>query len=310
MADKILVTGGAGFIGSNLAWELSSDNDVVVVDDLSTGNLGNIKPLIDEGRVVFVRGSVTDLDFMRRVSNGIDYIFHEAAIPSVPRSFANPIASHDANAGGTLVTLIAAAENSVRKVIYASSSSAYGDTPTLPKQEDMAPRPLSPYAVSKLAGEYYCGVFSKARGLDTVCLRYFNVYGPRQDPESQYAAVIPRFIKAALSNGSITVYGDGSQTRDLTYVNDVIMANKLAAKTDATGVYNVGSGSRVSIGDLAEMICDLTGREVPITHSARRPGDVEHSLADISRARAAFGYEPKHTLESGLRETISSFMAR
>lgn len=304
MSDRYLVTGGAGFIGSSIAGALSSDEDVVVVDDLSTGNLSNIMPLIDAGKVVFERGSVTDLDFMRRVTKGIDVVFHQAAIPSVPRSIANPAATHHANATGTLTCLIACRENGIRKLVYASSSSVYGDTPTLPKMEGMSPSPMSPYAASKLAGENYCRAFSASMGVKTVCLRYFNVYGPRQDPSSQYAAVIPRFIKASLEHGEVRIFGDGTQTRDFTYVGDVVEANILAARSGATGVYNIASGNRVSISKLTQMIIGLTGGIVSVIHVDSRPGDVMHSLADISQAREHLGYFPKYQLERGLQETV------
>lgn len=307
MSDKFLVTGGAGFIGSNIARALSSDNEVVVVDDLSTGNISNIKSLIDTGKVVFEHGSVTDLDFMRRVTRGIDVVFHEAAIPSVPRSIANPAATHHANATGTLTCLIASRENRIRKLVYASSSSVYGDTPTLPKIEEMPPSPMSPYAASKLAGENYCRAFSASMGLKTACLRYFNVYGPRQDPSSQYAAAIPKFIKASLEGGRISINGDGTQTRDFTYVGDVVEANMLAAKVDVTGVFNIAAGRRVSVNDLVQMIIGLTGERIEIEHLESRPGDVKHSLADISRARACLGYSPKYQLEQGLKETVRYF---
>jgi len=308
----VAVTGGAGFIGSHLAEELLKRRyKVTILDDLSTGKLENIRHLIEPSShreesgnsAEFVRGSITDLPLLKNVFQGIDYVFHQAAIPSVPRSIENPQASHEANITGTLNVLLAAKDNGVKKVIYASSSSVYGDTPTLPKKEDMSPNPQSPYAVTKLAGEYYCQVFQQVYGLATVCLRYFNVYGPRQDPGSQYAAVIPRFIQKVLDNKPPIIFGDGEQTRDFTFIKDVVDVNILAAESDATGVYNIGRGERVSINRLAELVIKFIGNSVEPVHEELRPGDIKHSLADISKARH-FGYDPKYSLEEGLRETI------
>lgn len=310
-SKAVAVTGGAGFIGSHLAEGLLKRRyKVIILDDLSTGKLENIRMLIkgEESRnsVEFVHGSITDLPLLKKVFQGIDYVFHQAAIPSVPRSIENPGATHEANITGTLNVLLAARDNGVKKVIYASSSSVYGDTPTLPKKEDMSPNPQSPYAITKLAGEYYCQVFHQVYGLPTVCLRYFNVYGPRQDPNSQYAAVIPRFIRKVLDNRPPIIFGDGEQTRDFTYIKDVVDANILAAESDATGVYNIGRGERVSINRLAELVIKLVGNSVKLVHEEPRPGDIKHSLADISKARQ-FGYNSKYNLEEGLRETIGSF---
>ncbi|MFZ2377158.1 MAG: NAD-dependent epimerase/dehydratase family protein [Methanothrix sp.] len=217
---KVVVTGGAGFIGSNLAGELADDHMVTVIDNLSTGRIENLDHIQD--RVEFVNGSILDLDLLRRTFAGADTVFHQAAIPSVQRSVDNPIASNQANVDGTLNVLMAAKESGVRKVVFASSSSVYGDTPTLPKREEMKPNPKSPYAITKLAGEHYCQVFSEAYGLKTACLRYFNVFGPRQDPESEYAAVIPRFVTRILQGKPPVIYGDGQQTRDFTFVKDVV----------------------------------------------------------------------------------------
>jgi UDP-glucose 4-epimerase len=315
----VVVTGGAGFIGSHLTEELLKRRcKVIVLDDLSTGKLENIRLFIKKegarstqdkpgeksrNSVEFVHGSLTDLPLVKNVLQGIDYVFHQAAIPSVPRSIENPQATHEVNITGTLNVLLAAKDNGVKKVIYASSSAVYGDTPTLPKTEDMSPNPQSPYAVTKLAGEYYCRVFHQVYGLPTVCLRYFNVYGPRQDPSSQYAAVIPAFIQKVLDSRQPIIFGDGKQTRDFTFVKDVVDANILAAETDAAGVYNIGRGERVSINRLAELVIKLVGNKVAPVHREPRLGDVRHSLADISRARQ-FGYNPKCSLEEGIRETI------
>ena len=281
--NRVVVTGGAGFIGSHLAEELAGCGyHVVVLDNLYTGSLSNIEGLLEGEAVEFVKGSTVDLPLLQGVFSGVTYVFHQAAIPSVPRSVEDPLTSHEANIDGTLNVLLAARDNGVRKVVYASSS-VYGDTPQLPKSEDMAPNPQSPYAVTKLTGEYYCRVFQRVYGLPTVCLRYFNVYGPRQDPNSDYAAAIPRFIKRVLDGKPLTIFGDGEQTRDFTYVKDVVAANILAAE-----------------GDI--------GRDVDLVYEDARLGDVKHSLADISRA-SAFGFEPRYELDDGLGETISAWPA-
>ena len=304
---KVIVTGGAGFIGSNLAEELlSRDYYVIVLDDLSTGKLENIRGLLRKDNVEFVRGGITDLALLQKLFRGIDYVFHEAAIPSVPRSIENPLASHEANITGTLNVLLAARDNHVKKVIYASSSSIYGDTPTLPKKEDMIPSPMSPYAVTKLVGEHYCQVFQEVYGLPAVCFRYFNVHGPRQDPNSQYAAVVPRFTQRALKNKPPIIYGDGEQTRDFTFIKDVVEANILAAESGATGVFNIGRGESITINELARLIISIVGNNLEPIHQPPRLGDIRHSLADISRARN-FGYNPKYSLEEGLTETIRTF---
>lgn len=301
---KVVITGGAGFIGSYLAWELCAENDVAVVDDLSTGSLRNIKALVDSGKVSFAEQSVTDADGLLAVFRGADYVLHQAAIPSVARSVRDPLATNEAGIRGTLSVLSAAREAGVRKVVFASSSSVYGDTPTLPKHEGMIPRPMSPYAVTKLAGEHYCRLFTEIYGLKTVSLRYFNVYGPRQDPSSEYAAVIPRFISCALRGEPMPIYGDGMQTRDFTFVKDVAMANVLAAESGATGVYNIGSGRRVSVMELAEKVAEAAGVELKVVHLPPRAGDVRDSLADITRAREGLSYSPGHSLEEGLRITL------
>ncbi len=304
---KVVVTGGVGFIGSHLSELLSNKGyDVTIIDDLSTGKITNIEPLLQKNAAKFVKGSITDLSLLQEVFHGAEYIFHQAAIPSVPRSIDNPAASHEANITGTLNVLLAARDNSVRKVIAASTSSVYGDTPTLPKQEDMIPSPQSPYAVTKLAAEYYCRVFSKVYGLPTVCLRYFNVYGPKQDPESEYAAVIPKFITRTFEGKPPIIYGDGEQSRDFTFVRDVAVANILAAENDVTGVFNIGTGKYISLNSLAKLIIRLIQSNVEPIHQEPRRGDIRHSLADISKAQT-FGYEPKYSLEEGLIETIRSF---
>jgi len=306
--SKAVVTGGAGFIGSNIAEELARQgNHVIIIDNLSTGNVENIQSVVKAGHVDFIEGSITDLPLMQKSFSGIDYVFHQAALPSVPRSIEDPEATDRVNTTGTLNVLIAARDNAVKKLVYASSSSVYGDTPTLPKTEDMIPNPLSPYAVTKLTGEYYCQVFTKIYNLKTVCLRYFNVYGPRQDPNSAYAAVIPLFINNVLSGKSPVIFGDGEQTRDFTFVKDVVEANIQAAESDVTGVFNLGNSQRVTINELAKLIINITKKSnVKPVYDKPRPGDIVHSLADTSKAKA-FGYNPRYTLEQGLKETIGFF---
>ncbi len=300
---KAIITGGAGFIGSNLAEVLSRDNEVIIVDDISTGNEANIRSF----EIELVKGSVTDLDLLRKIFKGADYVFHQAAIPSVPRSIKDPISTNEANVTGTLNVLIAARDCGVKKVIFASSSSAYGDTPELPKREDMNPNPLSPYAVTKLVGEYYCNVFNEVYDLRTAALRYFNVYGPKQDPYSDYAAVIPKFIKRIQEGKPPIIYGDGNQTRDFTSVDDVVSANILAAESDAKGVYNVATGKRITINELANVIMAIMGRALGPIHEKPREGDVLHSLGDITKAKKDFGYEPGDKLEANLKETVKWF---
>ena len=300
---KILITGGAGFIGSNLAEELSKKHEVVIIDDLSTGRAGNV----DDLDVELVRGSITDPDLLKKNFRGVDYVFHQAALPSVQRSVDDPVLANEVNVCGTLNVLVAARDAGVAKVIYASSSSVYGDTPELPKREDMKPDPKSPYAVAKLTGEYYCRVFNEIYGLKTVALRYFNVYGPMQDPSSDYAAVIPKFVNRVMAGKPPIIYGDGEQTRDFTFVRDVVQANVLAMETDAVGVFNVATGQRISVNDLAGMIMEVVGDRVECVHEEPRAGDVRDSLGDISRARAGFGYAPRYGMEEGLKETIGWF---
>ncbi len=301
-----LVTGGAGFIGSHIVEELVRRRERVrVLDNFSTGRRENLAPFLEH--VELVEGDLRDLSTVRRVAEGVDYILHQAALPSVPRSIADPLASNDSNVTGTLHLLIAARDAGVKRVVYASSSSVYGDNPTLPKREDMSPAPKSPYAVSKLAGEYYCRVFAQAYGLETVCLRYFNVFGPRQDPASQYAAVIPKFITALLRDEPPTIYGDGHQSRDFTYVSNVVRANLLAATApDVSGrVFNVACGERYTVLDLVAVLTEILGTHITPVHTAPRPGDVRHSLADITAAREALGYRVEVNFHEGLRRTVA-----
>jgi UDP-glucose 4-epimerase len=308
MARKILVTGGAGFIGSHLVSALASRGDSVrVLDDFSSGRKGNLAGL--EGQLEVIEGSLLDPAALEQALTGVDTVFHQAAIPSVPRSMAAPMASHEANATGTLRVLEAARRRSVRRVIYAGSSSAYGETPTLPKVETMPSAPLSPYAVAKLCGEHYCQVYARAFGLETVVLRYFNVFGPRQDPNSQYAAVIPRFVTAALEGRSPTIYGDGTQSRDFCYIDNVVEANLLAAEAkEASGqVFNVACGEATSLNQVVELVGQALGRALEPRHEGVRAGDVMHSLADVSKARAVLGYQGRVSFAEGLTRTIDWF---
>ena len=302
---KYIVTGGAGFIGSHIVEELAHGrHDVVIIDNLFSGKSENVAPFLDGDRVTFVKGSITDPALLNRTFTGADGIFHQAAIASVPRSIDNPVATNEANVTGTLNVLLAARDAGVRRVVFASSSAVYGDTPSLPKREDMTPNPRSPYAVSKLAGEQYLRVFSEVYGIGTISLRYFNVFGPRQDPDSQYAAVIPRFITGILHHRSPTVFGDGEQTRDFTYVKDVVQANIRAMESDAQGVFNVAYCRQISVQELAALIMEITGISVPLSFEPQRMGDIRDSCADIHRAADAFGYSPKFTVRSGLEETV------
>jgi UDP-glucose 4-epimerase len=302
---KAVVTGGCGFIGSHIAEALLERGyEVVIIDDLSTGKAANISHFYGSRKVEMVVGSILNRPLLESTFEGAEYIFHQAAIPSVPRSIADPAATNEANVTGTLNVLMAARSQGAKKVVYASSSSVYGETPELPKVETMPTNPLSPYAVSKLAGENYCRAFAKVYGLRTASLRYFNVFGPRQDPDSQYSAVVPKFIKAVLLGQAPVIYGDGEQTRDFTYVKDVARANIMAAETSAAGTYNIGGGKRVSLNQLVKLVLKMAGREdIRPVYEAERAGDIKHSLADITKA-PTFGWRPEFSLEEGLGEIL------
>lgn len=304
---RYIVTGGAGFIGSNLAERLAHDHEVVILDDLSSGRRENIEHLIGHPRVTFIQGSVTDLPLLTDACAGADGIFHQAAVASVPRSVDKPLETNEVNVGGTLNVLWAAKECNVPAVVVASTSAIYGDDPTFPKHETMAATPLSPYAVSKLTGEYYGKVFSELYGIRTVFLRYFNVFGPRQDPNSEYAAVIPKFIARLLDGKSPIIYGDGEQTRDFVFVADVVRANILAMESGASGVFNIAGGRRISLNELAANLSEITGIHHRPIYEPPRAGDVRDSLADISRAEEAFGFSPCCTVDEGLRDTVTWF---
>jgi len=303
-----LVTGGAGFIGSHMTQALVRRGDTVrVLDDFSTGKQENLAEVLD--RIQLVEGSLNDPDALSTGVEGVDTIFHEGAIPSVPRSVDDPVASNHANVSGTLALLVAARDAGVRRVVFAASSAAYGDQPGFPRRESMPTQTLSPYAAGKVAGEAYMQAFHACYGLETVCLRYFNVFGPRQDPASQYAAAIPRFITRLLAGEPPIVYGDGEQSRDWTYVANVVHANLLAAVApDAPGrLFNVACGETVSVNRVLEVLQNLLGTKIEPRYEPPRPGDVLKSDADISLARELLDYEPQVSFEEGLRETIDWF---
>ena len=305
MSSSYLVTGGAGFIGSSIVRALLSRGDKVrVLDNFFSGKRTNLADIASD--IDLLEGDVRDEAALTKAMAGVEVVFHEAAIASVPRSLTNPVASHDANATGTLKVLLAAKEAGVRRVVYAASSSAYGDTPTLPKVETMAPAPLSPYAVSKLTGEQYCQVFSGAYGLETVCLRYFNVFGPRQDPASEYAAVIPRFITSAIAGQGLTIYGDGTQSRDFCFIENVVQANLAAAQAPgASGrMVNIACGSAITLNDVVRLLEPMVARKIAVTYGPRRVGDVQHSLADIRAASEVLGYTGAIGFSEGLRRTF------
>ena len=306
LSGIVLVTGGAGFIGSHIAAGLVAQGARVrIIDDLSTGYRENVNEV--GGDVDFINASVADETALRKALEDVELVFHEAAIPSVPRSVENPRQTHIASVDSTFSLLVASRERKVRRIVYAASSSAYGDQPTLPKVEDMLPEPLSPYAVAKLVGEYYCQVFTRVYGLETVCLRYFNVFGPRQDPSSQYSGVISRFIAALLSGERPVIYGDGEHSRDFTFIANVVDANLKAAETTKGigSIINVANGERTTLNELLKEVKELTGKtDVVVDYKPPRAGDVLHSLADISRAREFLGFEPRVGLREGLQATI------
>lgn len=310
---RYLVTGGAGFVGSHIAETLLKQGESVrVFDNFATGRSSNLEALQGlAGHFEFVQGDLRDSNAVRAAVEGVEVVFHEGALASVPRSIAEPVASLETNIQGTQNVLLAARDAGVRRVVYASSSSVYGDTPVLPKHEEMPTAPMSPYAVQKLTGELLCGVFTRIYGLETVALRYFNVFGPRQDPTSEYAAVIPRFLTALLENRRPIVFGDGEQTRDFTYIENVVLANLLAATSSAAvgAAMNIGCGERVSLNAVLQTAGELLGMSVHAEYRDPRPGDVRDSLADISRARRLLDYRPKVIFREGLARTLSSLQA-
>jgi nucleoside-diphosphate-sugar epimerase len=304
---RALVTGGAGFIGSHITERLVKEGyKVTVVDDLSTGNIKNLESVID--KIKFVEGSILELKLLQEISK-VDYIFHEAALPSVQRSIREPRRTIEVNVNGTLNVLIAARDNKVKKVIFASSSSVYGERKGKKKKEVMKSQPLSPYAASKLMSEHLCKVFSHVYGLPTICLRYFNVFGPRQNPHSEYSAVIPKFIYLMLQNEKPKIFGDGKQSRDFTYVDNVVYANLLAINSNLKGgeTINIACGKSYNLLQLIEIINTHIGKNIKPTFTDPRPGEVKHSLADITKAKRLIGYKPLVDFEDGLKRTISFY---
>lgn len=301
-----LITGIGGFIGSSIARALLARGEQVRgVDNFATGKRENIAEIL--GRIDFREADILDLDAMHNACAGVDFVFHEAAIPSVPKSVIDPLGSNRANIDGTVNVLVAARDAKVKRVVYAASSSAYGDTPTLPKHEQMKPDPISPYAVAKLASEQYMISFNRCYGLETVCLRYFNIFGPRQDPTSPYSGVLAKFITQMLRGEQPTIYGDGEQSRDFTYIDNAVEANLLACKSPKTvagQVFNVATGRRVTLNETFQFLKPMTAYDGLPKYGPERGGDIKHSLADISKAESGLGYKPVVDFEEGLRRTV------
>jgi nucleoside-diphosphate-sugar epimerase len=308
---RVLVTGGGGFIGSHLVERLLRDgHEARVLDNFATGRRENLLGL--DGEFELIEGDLQSYERAHNAVRDCEVVLHQGALPSVPRSIQDPLTSNASNVVGTLNVLLAARDSDVRRVVYASSSSVYGQNPELPKREEMATEPIAPYAVAKLAGEGYCRAFSRVYGIETVALRYFNVFGPRQDPLSQYAAVIPNFITAFLRGKSPRVHGDGEQSRDFTYIDNVVDANLLAMDADGVAgeTFNVACGERITLNRILELLRELSGREIEAEYGPARPGDIPHSLADISRARERLGYEPDVGFGEGLRRTYEDYAAQ
>jgi len=308
-----LITGIGGFIGSSLARALLSRGEQVRgVDNFSTGKRENIAEILD--RIDFREADIGDLDAMRKACDGVDFVLHQAAIPSVPKSVADPLGSNRANIDGTVNVLVAARDAKVKRVVYAASSSAYGDTPTLPKREDMNPDPISPYAVAKLASEHYMISFYRCYQLETVCLRYFNVFGPRQDPSSPYSGVLARFITLMLRGEQPTIFGDGETSRDFTYIDNAVEANLLACQAPANQaagqVFNIATGRRVTLNEAFKALQGVTSYSGQPRYEPERKGDIKHSLADISNAQAGLGYNTKVDFEEGLRRTVEWYRGK
>lgn len=308
-----LITGIAGFIGSSLARAVLAQGDEVRgIDNFSTGNRGNIEEILN--RIDFREVDLLDLASLHECCRGVDYVFHEAAIPSVPKSVLDPLGSNRANVDGTVHLLIAARDAKVKRVVYAASSSAYGDTPTLPKREDMLPNPISPYAVAKLTGEHYMSSFYRCYGLETVSLRYFNIFGPRQDPSSPYSGVLAKFITQMLKGEQPVIFGDGKQSRDFTYIDNAVSANLLAIKAPASKVagrvFNVATGKRFDLNETFELLKKITGYTGEVKYGPERQGDVKHSLADLSRAEESLAYRVKAGFEEGLRKTVEWYRGK
>jgi UDP-glucose 4-epimerase len=310
---RYLVTGGAGFIGSNLVLALTAAGERVrVLDNLETGRWEHLDGVPAQSLIERIEGDIRDPEAVARAAAGVEIVFHQAALGSVPRSVDTPVESDAVNAGGTVTVLDVARRQGVRRVVFAASSAAYGETPELPKREDMRPMPMSPYAVTKLACEHYLKVFAQIYGIETVNLRYFNVFGPNQTPDGAYAAAIPRFVDAALAGRPIQIYGDGEQTRDFCYIDNTVRANLLAAASPrklAGEVVNIAGGRRIGLNELCRELGRVMGRALEVEHTAPRPGDIRHSLADIGRARELLGYEPLVRWEDGLAPTVGYLRA-
>lgn len=304
---KVVVTGGLGFIGSHIVERLNESNEVLIIDDESTGNIENIMHM-DFSKIDTNFGSITSID-LEEIFEGYDYVFHLAAQTSVPKSVEDPFTTNEININGTLKVLEAAKNTKIKKVVFSSSSAVYGETRSIPITEDTQINPISPYAISKAAGEFYCRAYSELYGLPTISLRYFNVFGPRQDPNSQYAAVIPIFINKMLKNERPVIYGDGEQSRDFVSVKNVVDANILAAESKKTGEFNIGLGKGTTVNHLFDIIKNITDRDVEPIYGEERPGDIRHSIADISKARS-IGFNPKTDFKGDLAKTISWFESR
>jgi len=302
---KVMVTGGSGFIGGHIVEHFYKDAEVVVVDNLRSGFKKNIEPFIKEGNVKFVKGSITNGKLLKKHMKGVDYVFHLAALISVPESMYKPFLTEEINTLGTLNVLEAAKENGVKKVVLSSSAAVYGDNPVMPKVETMTPEPKSPYAITKLAGEYYFKMYREFFKTPTAVMRYFNVFGPRQDPKSQYAAAVPIFISKAVRNEDITIFGDGEQTRDFVFVKEVVKANVLAAEK-GDSVYNVALGGKITIKELAQKIINILGSKSQIIHKDERPGDIKHSRASIDNIKS-IGFTPDYEFDKALEITINYF---
>ena len=303
---KMIITGGAGFIGSHIAEFFSDYYEVTVIDDLTTGSVNNLDSL----PLKFIKGTIQDNSLLKKEFKDASCVVHQAAFVSVPDSIRDPRKNHEINITGTLNVLCAARDAGVEKVLFASSAAIYGNSLELPKREDMIPEPVSPYAASKMAGEYYCRVFTEQYGLKTLCLRYFNVYGPRQNPSSDYAAVIPLFITRMLSHKPLVIYGDGTQTRDFIFVRDVVSGIEAGLNNNVSGAFNIATETRTSINDLVELLRDVLDVDPSISYAPPRPGDVHDSFADISLARHALGFQPRYSMREGLKETIEWLRAR
>ena len=305
---KVLITGGAGFIGSNLIERfIQQNNFIVCLDNFATGKRENIEPFLGNPNFRLIEGDIRDIAVCKKAVEGVDVVLHQAALGSVPRSIKDPVTTNNVNIGGFVNMLSAAKDAGIKRFVYAASSSTYGDHPTLPKVEDRIGKPLSPYAITKYVNELYAEIFSNLYGIETIGLRYFNVFGRRQDPNGAYAAAIPKFIKLLINHEPPLIFGDGEQSRDFTPVDNVVQANLLAceAPKEAFGeAYNIACGERISVNQLASLIRDIVGTDTPFEYADARPGDVKHSLADIGRAREELGYTPEVELEEGLRRTV------